>query len=85
MAREILDVTDQVMCDEAQALAELLAAPGRVCMVHVILAYDGDEGETRHGHGVAGRTTGAHLRQFIIAAERQLTWLRDKLYGWATS
>lgn len=78
--RAISDATDQVLQDEANALAELLAGPDRCVMVHVIIAYSTDDGETRHGHGVAGETRGAHLRQFVAATERQLTWLRDKLY-----
>jgi hypothetical protein len=80
MTRQIRDVTDQVICDEAQALAILLSGPDRCCMVHVTVAYNDVEGTVRHGHGVTGNTKGAHLRQFILATERQLQWLRDKLF-----
>ena len=80
MSRKIRDATDQVIADEAQALAELLSGPDRCCMVHVSVAYSDDVGTVRHGHGVAGETKGAHLRQFIAATERHLTWLRDKLF-----
>lgn len=84
MTRAIRDATDQMIADEAEALATMLAGPDRCAMVHVTVAYDDEHGTVRHGHGVAGNTKGSHLRQFILATERQLKWLRDKLYGRAS-
>ena len=78
--RKIRDVTDQVVQDEADALALLLANEERSVMVHVTIAYNDQHGIIRHGHGVAGKTTGAHLRQFIAATTLQLKWLNDKLH-----
>ena len=78
--RKIRDVTDQVISDEAEALALLLANDNRCVMVHVTVAYNDQHGTIRHGHGVAGKTTGAHLRQFITATTLQLKWLNDKLH-----
>lgn len=65
---------------EAEALALMLATGGRAVIVIVVAAQDDAEGTTSVLHGVAGTTTGASLRQFILGVERKLTWLRDKLY-----
>lgn len=77
--RAIRDSLDAHVQTEADALATLLSGPDRSCMVHVTVAFHDEEGTVRHAHGVAGRTTGATLRQFIIAARRQLEWLTDRL------
>lgn len=77
--RAIRDALDAHVQTEADALAALLSGPDRSCMVHVTVAFHNEEGSVRHAHGVAGRTTGATLRQFIIAARRQLEWLTDRL------
>jgi len=79
-AREIRDATDQVMDEEATALAQILATEGRCAMVIVIVAENDEHGTTRLGHGVGGETKGAHLLQFIAATERQLAWLKAKLH-----
>lgn len=71
---------DKMAEDEANALATMLANDRRSVMVIVIAADSDDLGTTLLVHGVAGKTTGASLRQFIAGAERKLTWLRDKLY-----
>lgn len=71
---------DTVAEEEANALALLLATEGRVCMVIVIGADNDADGTCHMAHGVAGPTTGAHLRQFIFAVDHKLKWLRDKLY-----
>jgi len=79
--RKIRDETDQLMADEAEAVALLLAKPGRCVMVHITIVEEcsDDEGDlVRHGHGVGGDTKGRHLRGFQIAAKRQLEWLLAK-------
>lgn len=72
---------DKLAVSEAHALAGLLSSDARCVMVIVIGADSDDEGTTHILHGVSGETRGAHLRQFITATERKLTWLRNKLYG----
>lgn len=72
--------TEKMMEDEANALATMLATAGRSVMVIVICAQDDDQGTTLMCHGVAGKTTGASCRQFIVGVERKLSWLNDKLH-----
>lgn len=74
------DAWEQHATEEAQALAELLAADGRCVLVVVVGAVDDEVGTTHLLHTVAGNTRGAHLRQFIVGIERKLQWLRDKLH-----
>lgn len=66
---------------EANALAQLLAGDLHCVMVIVIRADSDEAGSTLLMHAVSGTTKGSHLRQFIQAVERQLGWLRDKLFG----
>ncbi|MFZ5746365.1 MAG: hypothetical protein ACOY45_01765 [Pseudomonadota bacterium] len=73
--------TNQIMEQEAQALAELLVSGERCALVIVMVAepHDDDSIAVSVGHGVAGDTRGLHLRGFVAATERKLEWLHDKL------
>lgn len=73
------DVWNTMAQNEADALALMLASDNRSVMVIVIAADNDADGTTHLTHGVAGRTTGATLRQFILGVERKLEWMREKM------